>query len=153
MQELISKKYIFVDKTYKDQDALFEELGQMLIDDGFAKPNYIDALRQREEKFPTGLQTSRLKIAIPHTEPQYVNKPCIVVTKLAEPVVFNEMGKNDSPISVDMVVMMAINDGKRHLSTLQKIVSIMGDDALLDQLNSANTCNEIYEVFDYVINN
>lgn len=153
MQELISKKYIFVDKTYEDQDALFEELGQMLIQDGFAEPNYVEALRQREEKFPTGLQTSRLKIAIPHTEPQYVKKPCIVVTKLAKPVVFNEMGKLDAPIPVDMVVMMAINDGKRHLSTLQKIVSIMGDEVLLDKLNGANTCDEIYEVFDHVINN
>ena len=153
MQELISKKYIFVDKTYEDQDALFEELGQMLIQDGFAEPNYVEALRQREEKFPTGLQTSRLKIAIPHTEPQYVKKPCIVVTKLAKPVEFNEMGKVNSPISVDMVVMMAINDGKRHLSTLQKIVSIMGDEDLLDKLNEANTCNEIYEVFNHVINN
>ena len=152
MQELISKKYIFTDKEYQNRDAVFEELGKMLIDDGYAKPSYIKALKEREKNFPTGLKTSSLRIAIPHTDASHVLKPCIVVSKLAKPVEFNEMGKIQTPMDVDMIIMLALNDGKKHLTMLQKVISIIGDHELLSLLEKAKTNDEIFEFFNDVLN-
>ncbi|MGX2945603.1 PTS sugar transporter subunit IIA [Enterococcus alishanensis] len=152
MQELISKKYIFVDKDYESQDQVFEDLGSVLINDGYATVEYIEALKEREKKFPTGLPTNYIKIAIPHTEPRFVNKPCILVAKLAKPVTFNEMGKFDSPIDIDMIIMLALNDGKTHLNTLQKVMDIISDQEILGRLKTDNTCDGIYETFQVALN-
>ena len=124
----------------------------MLIDDGYAKPSYINALKEREKNFPTGLKTSSLRIAIPHTDASHVLKPCIVVTKLAKPVEFNEMGKIQTPIDVDMIIMLALNDGKKHLAMLQKVISIIGDPDQLALLEKAETSDEIFEFFNNVLN-
>ncbi|MBP1042302.1 PTS sugar transporter subunit IIA [Vagococcus sp. BWB3-3] len=152
MESLISKDYIFVKKTYENSDEVFEDLGKLLINQGYAKPTYIDALKTREEKFPTGLLTNGLGVAIPHTEASQVIKSRIVVAKLTKPVHFNEMGKVATPIDVDMIIMLALNDGKKHLEALQKIISIVGNHELLKALESADTCDAIYDVFDEVIN-
>lgn len=152
MQELISKKYIFTDKVYESQDEVFEDLGEILLEDGYVKTSYVEALKEREKNFPTGLPTGSLKIAIPHTEPQFVEKPCIVVAKLAKPVFFNEMGKIDSPIAIELVIMLALNDGKKHLKTLQKIMDIISDQEILAQLKAADSCEAIYQAFQLALN-
>ena len=42
---------------------------------------YAEALEQREEQSPTGLATIPYGIASPHTDPEYVIAPCIVVIR------------------------------------------------------------------------
>lgn len=152
MQELISKKYIFTDKTYNNSDEVFEDLGNMLIRDGFAKSSYVQALKEREKTFPTGLMTSGLRLAIPHTDASHVLKSCIVVVKLAKPVLFNEMGKIQTPMSVDMIIMLVLNDGKKHLAMLQKITSIFDNQTLLTKLEDAKTKDQIFEVLEGILN-
>lgn len=46
---------MFPGLTVADRDELLEALGSAVINAGFAKDTYVDALKERERDFPTGL--------------------------------------------------------------------------------------------------
>ncbi len=61
---------------------------------GHVRASYKEALLAREERFPTGLPTQVMAVAIPHTDVEHVERSFISVARLAEPVAFHEMGAN-----------------------------------------------------------
>ena len=146
IEELLKKEYIYMDLSVGSQDELFEVLGGRLILDGYGKASYVQALKDREKKYPTALPTEEIIIAIPHTDCKYVNKSCICIAKLKEPIIFQEMGNNDSEVKVGMVFMLALNDASTHLNTLQKVISMFSNHEMLVQLKKAATVDEIYDL-------
>ena len=46
---------------------------------GYVNENYLNGLIARERKFPTGLITKYLNIALPHSECEYVEKPFVLL--------------------------------------------------------------------------
>ena len=49
---------MFPNLNVKDRDELLEVIGGAVISAGFAKANYVTALKDRESNFPTGLPIS-----------------------------------------------------------------------------------------------
>ena len=69
---------------------LIEELSHILYKKGYVKESYTSAILEREKQFPTGLKTPGINIAMPHTYPEHVIKPAILVATLESVLIFSK---------------------------------------------------------------
>lgn len=64
---------------------------------------------------------------------------------LNEPVHFVQMGTTDTIIDVKVVMMLAIENPKEHIKKLQRIIAIIQDMNVLNEIYQANTEDEIIQ--------
>jgi len=109
----IDKDLIFIDPEVKDTDMLFELMCAGLEKKGWVEADFFTSLKERERKFPTGLDTGKIKIAIPHTDPDKVIIEGMAVAVIKKPLDFAEMGypgKRLVPVSI--VFLLLLKKGK-----------------------------------------
>ncbi|CUH97496.1 hypothetical protein P22_3627 [Propionispora sp. 2/2-37] len=135
---LLHEELVLLDYEAEGNEDLIRKLSAILHDKGYVKDSYAQAVVEREEAFPTGLNTLGIKVAVPHTNPEHVKQAAILVAKLLQPVTFKEMGNSGKDVDAELVFMLAVTDPKEHLSTLSKLMGIFSDrEKLLDLYQSA----------------
>lgn len=144
--EELDKSVIVPDLEAKTWEDVMKNLGQKLIDAGYSKESYIDALIAREKDFPTGLDIDGLGVAIPHTDVSHVNKAGIAIGVLKEPVTFIQMGTDDEEVGVKLIFMLAVTDPNAHIDELQRIIEIIQDKGVLEKLFTVTDKETIIEV-------
>jgi len=137
----------------KDKNDAITQMGQILFENGFIKECFIPATLEREEKYPTGLPTSGLQIALPHTDGIYVNKSAIVIGVLENPVTFNEMGNPLNHLQVKIICLLAIREPNEQIQTLQMLSTIFEKSDILEQISLAKNANEIENLFINTLEN
>ena len=55
------------------------------------KNEYVEAIKQREKEYPTGLPSTDPVVAIPHANYEMVKKTTLAIATLNEPVLFENM--------------------------------------------------------------
>lgn len=125
---------------------ILEELAKLLIFKGYVKCSFLDAVIEREKKFPTGLPTLGAGVAIPHADSNHVNMPGVAIATLEKPVKFNVMGNPEEEVDVNIVFMLAINDPKMQLQLLQEITKILQNQDVLLKLTQAKTKESILKI-------
>ncbi len=129
----------------ESSDDIFEALGGELVKQGYCKESYVQALKDREAEFPTGINTGERGVAIPHTDVSHVLKKGIAIATLKQPVSFMEMGTDDEYVKAQVVFMLAV-DEKGHLELLQAILGILQDQDVLKKLAQAKDAEEVIEI-------
>lgn len=151
-EKMLIRDNIYMDvfaETYQDVLSL---IGQVLYEKGYVKETYTQALLGREEEFATGLPTTPEAIAIPHTDPEHVIKPCILILKLHNPVKFREMGNHENLLDVRYVFGLVFNDGRKQMPLLASIISMASDEKKMADLSEAKTEDDVMAlVSDYVV--
>lgn len=128
------------------QRELFGKLSTELEVEGIVQQHFLEALIERESEFPTGLPL-KIGVAIPHTDGTYVNEDRLVFATLEQPIPFNEMGEDEEDvIEVSVVIMLAIKEGKKHLSILQKLIESLQKEGFVEQLAQAEDVNKMETV-------
>ena len=130
------ERLMFPALTVADRDAVLAELGNAVIDAGFAHDDYVRALREREAQFPTGLPISG-GVAIPHTSNECVATNTIACATLTQPVMFHEMGDDESEVEVSTVFMLVVADGQQQVTVLSSLVKKLRDAEFIDGLRTA----------------
>lgn len=143
--EKLREELIIPGLDAKNSDEIFEALGGELVKQGYCKESYVQALKDREAEFPTGINMGEKGVAIPHTDVSHVNKKGIAIGTLKEPVSFVEMGTDDEYVNAQVVFMLAV-DEKGHLELLQAILGILQDQETLTKLAEAKDAAEIIEI-------
>lgn len=72
--EDLNENLIVPDLEAENSEEVFEKLGGLFIAEGYCRDTYVDALKEREKDFPTGINMGTIGIAIPHTDKQHVIK-------------------------------------------------------------------------------
>lgn len=144
--EELDNKIIFNSLDVSSSKDVFEKLGGTLIQEGYAKDTYIDALNAREADFPTGLDINGIGVAIPHTDASHINKPGIAIARLNKPVQFIQMGTDDEPVDVQLVFMLSVKDPGAHIGRLQRIIEIIQDTSVLKKLMKAKKNEDIINI-------
>ncbi len=109
----IDKDLIFLDPKVKSIDMLFELMCAELEKRGFIGADFFKSLIERERKFPTGLDTGKIKIAIPHTDPDKVIIEGMAVAIIKKPLDFAEMGyQGKRLVPVSIVFLLLLKKGK-----------------------------------------
>lgn len=130
-----SKNITFFDEQdHLDKNDILDCMGNLLHQSGFVKESYTQAIKNRESVFPTGLNTTTVGIAIPHTDSKHVREATIAIGILKSPVIFQEMGADEIEVPVRLVFMLAIKEPEKQLETLQSVISLIEDEEKMNAL-------------------
>ena len=144
--EDLNENLIVPDLEAENSEEVFEKLGGLFIAEGYCRDTYVDALKEREKDFPTGINMGTIGIAIPHTDKQHVIKGGVAIGVLKKPVHFFQMGTTDEPVEAKLVFMLAVEDPKEHLVFLQRILAVLQDQAVLARIMETRNKKEIIEI-------
>lgn len=117
------------------------------MDLGYVKSSYQVALNSREDEFPTGLITKFLPIALPHADPENVNKAFIAVARNNQEIPMLQMGSNEE-MRTKYFFFLGITDSSHQVILLQKFMQLLQDKEFVDKLVSANSVDEVYSLLD-----
>jgi len=141
---LLRKELVNVGIEASSQKDLLLKLANQFLAEGLVKPSFLQAILDREAVYPTGLPATAFDIAIPHCAASNVNETSMAVATLKHPVEFQQMGSVEITLHPQVVFMLAIQDPDKQLETLQKIMGVIQDKKLLEDIRAAKTVDELY---------
>jgi len=141
---LFDQSVLMLDIDAKDADEALTILAKRLVEKGYAKESYVQAILDREAEFSTGLPGFGRGIAIPHADPHHVNSSVMAVGILRNPVNFKMMGNHDELIPVEVMFMLALKESHSHMSVLQSLMDVIQNEALLTQIKESADAETLY---------
>ena len=146
-KKLFSEQVLLFHQDLKTQDEVFEDLNKILLAKGVVNDEFLDAVKKREIKFPTGLQLeSGFGVAIPHTDPQFVNENQIGFMSLDNPIQFRQMGSDTEKVQVEMVFILCLKEAHKQLDMLQNLMTLFGDSEQIEQLYKCKSPDEFLKI-------
>lgn len=136
-KDLIKPELIISGLSARDAEDVLTQMAVFLEERGYVEEGYLEMLLEREAKFPTGLATEPFAVALPHTDPKHVLKPCILISKLKEPVEFYEMGKENELVKAKYVFGLVVEKSEHHIDILQRVIGFFMDRGVMNQLYEA----------------
>jgi PTS system mannitol-specific IIA component len=138
MSDVLTPGLVKVPGAAGTKDDAIREAGQLLVDAGAVRPEYVDAMFEREKSVSTYMGNY---LAIPHG----TNEAKDAITSSALSVV-----RYDAPLDWDgnevrFAVGVAGVDGG-HLELLSRIALVFADPAEVDTLLAAASADELYEL-------
>lgn len=128
------------------QQEVFECVTKQLIKEDMVTVDYLEAITKREALFPTGLRTQHLNIALPHSDPNYINTPFVFVARLEQPIVFQQMGDNQEILVTDCF-FLGITNGKEQVGLLQAFMNLFMNKVFVTDYMMCHQKKEVYNLF------
>ncbi len=141
--KLLDKNLIVLDADVKTAEECIRLSAGLFRRHGYVKEGYADAVAARETEYPTGLPGDGISIAIPHTNNEFVNKPCVGVVIPRNPVQFGMMGTKNDVLSCEVILPMVIQDSKMQITMLREMMKIIQNGELLRKIRDAKSKEEI----------
>lgn len=111
---------------------------------GFPARTLLTQLTTREEQASSGIGEG---VAIPHLRLPKLQKPFIVMARLARAVEFNAV--DDYPVDLIMMLLSPGSDGPHHLRRLSRISRLMRNSALLEDLRGAADADALRSLLEH----
>lgn len=144
---MVSAELAIVQLSATTAEGVIRALAQRLRAHGHVHAGFEAAAVARERRSPTGLPFEPRAVALPHAEPEHVATPAIAIATLATPVRFREMGSPATQLEVSLVLMPALSAKEQAGASLARIIELLQDAALREELALATTSSEISAIF------
>jgi PTS system galactitol-specific IIA component len=141
---LSNLKVIKSKKTTKEE--ILGELATTAIDAGYAREGFCEAILEREQKYPTGLHTPRIEVAVPHADAEWTLQPSLVIGILEDQVIFEPMGGEGGEVHAELVFMLTIADPSEHVDFLRAFSTLMEVPQLLIDFKKSGDPKQIVGV-------
>ena len=142
----LDSRLIPVSMDVDSKDGIMENMGSRFVELGYCRSSYIQALKDREMKFPTGIDIDGVGVAMPHTDVSHVNRAGIGIATLKKPVAFVHMATDDTPVPVRVVFMLAVDDPQKHLEKIQDILAVIQDKKTLEIIMTAERPEDVINI-------
>lgn len=146
MKDYFKEENIFLDFEANDRNDFLSKIGNILFEKKYVNKGFSDSIIEREKNYPTGLDFGEYKIAIPHTNPEFVNKEGIIAVKLQKPIIFRDMGLNENDLEVSVIFVLLIQKGEEQVNLLTKLMSLMEQKKVYDSIKNASDKKEILKI-------
>ena len=146
MELYLNEELVFRNVQAKTDSEVLAFLASEMYKKNNVKEEYIQAIQEREKEYPTGLPSTPPGIAIPHANYEMVNKTTLAIATLKDPVLFHNMENNNEQLPIQIVIMMAIGEPHGQVEMLQKIVGIIQDEPLRQEMIRAGNDTELLEL-------
>jgi len=133
--DLILSNYEAVDRV-----QIIQELGQRALQHGYIEEPFLQNILEREESYPTGLETS-LPIALPHVG-EYCNRSFLSMAVLKKPVGFYSMDGSGKELKVEIVFLFGITNPQNQVKVLQKFIQVFQHRDYLQMLKDATDSDQ-----------
>lgn len=149
INELLNPEAVLLQIEAEDAADIIKRLGGMLNELGYVHDDFIEATLAREASMPTGLPLSgAVNAAIPHVDLNYVKKPAVALATLKRPVIFHNMVEVEAEVPVRLVIMLALDQPKSQIETLQQVAGILQKPEVVDRLMAASRVEEIVAILE-----
>lgn len=146
---LIEKDLVFYDAPLTNQNDLFDFMTDQLVEKNYVNEGFREAIKSREEKYPTGLKLDGLNLAISHVEKEYANTQKLVVVMPENPIIFRNI-ENFDPLEVSLIFGVILNNSHGHLEILKKISQMFQEKELINKINGINSKEKLLNLMqDY----
>jgi PTS system mannitol-specific IIA component len=142
MSEILSGSSIVAAGSATTRDDAIREAGQLLVDAGAVKPEYLDAMLAREASVSTYMGNY---LAIPHGTNEakdQIRRSALSVVRYDEPV---DWGGEEARFVVGIAGIE-----NEHLDILSKIAIIFSDDDAVQRLVDARSAEELHGLLSEV---
>jgi mannitol PTS system EIIA component len=142
MSAILTQNLIKVPGTAAGKDDAIREAGQLLVDAGAVKPQYVDAMFEREKSVSTYMGNY---LAIPHgtnESKDEILRSALSVVRYDRPI---DWDGNEVRFSVGVA---GVEGG--HLEILNKIAIVFSDMDEVEKLIAAQSAEEVYELLHAV---
>lgn len=144
--ELFEKDLVLLNVDADDRQELFGKVANVLLKKGYVKDSYLDALNDREDEFPTGVVTEYLPIALPHANPENVNRSFIAVVRLNNMVHVEQMGLGTDEETKNFFFLGIVMETQDlQVKLLQRFMQLMNDKDFVDQFNAIDDEDAMYD--------
>lgn len=146
------KKYFKVN-DFTNNNQLFEEVTELLLENNAVRESFLDAIIDREAKFPTGLETAGFvengyNAAIPHVECEYCKSDALVFVLSKKPILWRDMVFKKE-LEVNFFVFIISSSGGVHMLLLPKVIEVLKDIEFQEGLKKVIEVGE----FERLVNN
>lgn len=144
MTDFVDPKGVFVNNDATSKRQVLEFIAHKAVELGYAQDAepIIKAFCAREDLGATGLQDG---FAIPHAKSEAIDKPGVIVVKLAKPVEWESFdGKH-----VDIVISLLVPEGAAgttHIKLLSKVAILLMREDFRDAVRNAKDAAHIAEL-------
>lgn len=147
----LKKDHIFTGLDFQTKEEVLRFLANNLLEKGYVKEAYLEAIVNREHDYPTGIPSAGVNIAIPHADHDLVKETTISIGVLKKPVTFYSMEDSETPLPIQIVIMLAIGEPKGQIEMLQKIVAIIQDKELTKKVVKSESIEEIAALLEPIL--
>ncbi len=142
--DLLRPEAILINLDAADSSEVITRLGNVLHASGCVHDGFIEAALKREASMPTGLPLmGDINAAIPHVDIEYVKKSSLALATLSHEVAFCNMVNPDEAVPVRLVIMLALDQPKSQVETLQEVAGLLQNPQIVSGLMQAKTPEEI----------
>ncbi|EOH74421.1 MULTISPECIES: PTS sugar transporter subunit IIA [Enterococcus] len=145
-KDMFHEQLIHLEVEGATEEAVFEKVAAQLRDLGFVNEGYLRGITAREQKFPTGLITQHVNIALPHSDPEYVEKPFVYIARLKNEVKVKQMGDSQE-MGVKNLFFLGIKDPKGQVGLLQAFMELFMQEEFVTRFINAQDETDIYQLF------
>jgi PTS system galactitol-specific IIA component len=150
--DLLKTEHILIGIEATGAQEAIRKLTAPLAKTGVVAPEFADDVWKREETFPTGLPTQPQAVAIPHADPDHVNRSGVCMGVLKSPVRFAQMGTDGSTVlEVSIIFLLAIKEKEKQVEMIQQLVTLIQSPSLLDGLSDAQNAEEALDLIQNVL--
>jgi PTS system galactitol-specific IIA component len=122
------------------------ELSRVLHEKGCVKSSFANAICEREAEYPTALEVGVHNVAIPHCDAEHTIKGSLCIGVLRPSVTWKRMDDADESCEVELVIMLALQDSHDQLEMLQKVISLVQNQSLINQIVSTDTATQVVQL-------
>ena len=148
-KKLFSEQVILQQQEIKSKKAALTILANELQKKNVVNGEFLPAILKREEKYPTGLALEGgLGVAIPHTDPDKVEKEQLGFISLKKPVKFRQMGDIDEYVNVSMIFVLCLKSPDKQLNMLKNLMSMFTDTETMKSIQNSTTRAEFLAIIN-----
>ena len=144
--ELFDENLVFLEPEISCKTDLFKWFAAYMEQAGYVKESYYDNITLREKEYPTGLQTSTVGVAIPHTDPENLKKPFIAVIRPKNSISFEPMGIAEGAINAELIFMLGVLKDGQQVTALQNLMGLLCNIEAVSALMSVEQKKEIINI-------
>ncbi|MGC3995042.1 MAG: PTS sugar transporter subunit IIA [Propionicimonas sp.] len=142
-----SESIVLLQDAASDRDEALRRLAGEFVSRDLVLASFPDAVLDREQRYPTGLDLGDIAVAIPHTDAEHVRTDQLGFMSLQNPVTFRQMGDDTATAEVSLVIMLALHKTEDQIPMLQKLVELIQDRTSIDTLRTTTSPLEVVETF------
>lgn len=131
-------RLLVADVDVGSTEELFDAVNARLTAEHTVRDTFLAAARAREKQYPTGLDFGHSQVAIPHTDPEFIIEPGLLVCRNAQATVFHAMDDPERSLDVRLSIWPLVTDPHRQTAMLAAVISILQDVGSTSRLLTAD---------------
>ena len=104
----------------KNYDEVRTFIFNGLREQDIVKASWLNALREREAEYPTGIALDGYAVAIPHCASENANRPAVFIVRVPEAVEVDE-ADGDGKLWVNLFISLVVTDPADQLQMLKSL--------------------------------